>query len=96
MTYTLRLQSDLDDARNELEAIKAEGFTLAEQLAKLVKAFAAKHHCHDDNALNLIDDALDDLIDDATGPVSRRIVRLEDEMGAIEDKDLRRNSPIVL
>ncbi len=98
MTDTLRLQSDLDDAKNELDAIRAEGAAALREINGIISAFAAKHLTYGTgaSALDAVKDAFDDLIDDATGPVSRRIVRLEDELGAVEDKDLRRNAPIVL
>lgn len=93
---SIKLENQLDDARTEREAIRTEGTDILDKMHAMVKAYAAKHQCKALGALDHIDDLMADLIDDATGPVSRRIVRLEDEIGALEERDLRRNSPAVI
>ncbi len=98
MTNTMRLEGDLDAARNERDAIKAEGNAALREINAIIGAYALKHLTTRTGAaaLDSIKDAFDELIDDATGPVCRRIVRLEDELGALEDRGMRRNAPIVI
>lgn len=93
---SINLENQLDDARTERDAIFNEGHAVTDTLTRMVEAFAAKHQCQSGSAFNAIADLMTDLIDDATGPVSRRIVRLEDEIGALEERDLRSNAPIVI
>lgn len=93
---SINLENELDDARTEREAIRNEGIALMEKMQAMVRAYAAKYRCNPKTACDHIDDLMGDLASDATGPVHRRIVRLEDEIGALEEKDLRRNSPIVI
>lgn len=93
---SLKLEHDLDDARTEREAIRNEGTEVANKILVLLGAYATKHGCKTTGVRDSIADLMADLISDATGPVSRRIVRLEDEIGALEERDLRRNSPIVI
>lgn len=93
---SIALEHQLDDARTEREAIRAEGAEISRQMQLMAQAYARKHQCNPNSALDHIDDLMTDLISDATGPSARRIVRLEDEIGALEERDLRRNSPIVI
>ncbi len=96
MRDTERLQHALDDARTEHEAIHGEGVELSRQIEGLVKAYAARHSCDCTGTMEHIDDAIKDLVSDASGPSHRLIVRLEDEIGNLEYADLERNSPVVL
>ncbi len=96
MPDTNRLQLALDDARTEHEAIHGEGVELSRQIEGLVKAYAERHRCDAASTLEHIDDAIKDLVSDATGPTHRVIVRLEDEIGDIEHADLQRSAPVVL
>ena len=96
MPDTECLQSKLDEARNELDAIKADGAALYAAIKVLVETFAKKHDGDGERALEHINDALQDLMGDAGGPAWRRKVKYEDRIGAIEDADLRRSAPVVL
>lgn len=91
---TERLYSQLDDAENEITDIHAKSNKLKEDIAVLIRAFAANYRCSDksmDYALDYTADALTDLIDDAEGPACRRKVRLENEIsGALPRSEARR------
>lgn len=93
---TIALENELDDARTEREAIRNEGEKLKATMIAMVAAYANKHNCRLLSPTDHVMDLMDDLISDAMGPIVRRIVRLEDEIGALEERDLRRNSPIVI
>lgn len=99
MPDTERLCAQLDEAHNELADIGERTRKLTDQIGDLIRAFAADHSCTDksvDYAIEYSADALTDLIDDATGPAHRRKVRIEDEIGSIEDADLRRSAPVLV
>ncbi len=99
MPSTERLQGQLDEAVNDLADIRARANALTVQICDLIVDFANDHGCSDKSvgyALEYTADALTDLIDDAEGPSYRRKVRLEDEIGVIEDADLRRSAPQAL
>jgi molecular chaperone GrpE (heat shock protein) len=99
MASTERLYAQLDETANELSDIGDRARKLTADIESLIRAFAADHSCSDKSvnyAIEYTTDALVDLIDDATGPAYRRKTRLEDEIGAIEDADLRRSAPMVL
>ncbi len=93
---TERLYSQLDEARNEMDDIKARGVTLYRAIDALVKDFALSHSCNPQIAMEAIDEAITELVDDAEGPTYRRAARLEDEISNIEEADLRRSAPMVL
>lgn len=93
---SITLENQLDDARTEREAIQIEGTEVANKILVLLGDYATKHGCKTTGVRDHVADLMADLISDATGPVHRRIVRLEDEIGALEERDLRRNSPVVL
>ena len=96
MPDTEYLQSKLDEARNELDAIKADGAALYANIKVLVDAFAKKHDADPRGAMDAINDSISDMMYDARGPAERRKVKYEDRIGAIEDADLRRSAPVVL
>jgi len=96
MPSTERLYGQLDDADNEMAGIKAKGAALYKEIADKVRAFAEDYDCQPDSTLEYIEGAIADLVDDAQGPAWRRKCRLENEIGAIEDADLRLNAPVVL
>lgn len=91
MPDTESLYAQLDEAHNELADIGERARKLTDQIGDLIRAFAADHSCSDksvDYAVEYSADALTDLIDDATGPASRRKVRIENEIGNVEEADL--------
>lgn len=96
MPDTLNLYSALDSAANEYDAIARDGKELEGKIGSLLADFGHRHRCDTAGPLEHIHDALTDLINDAQGPSYRRRVRLEDEIGALEDADMRRSSPVVL
>lgn len=97
MPATERLQSDLGDAISEQEAIRADGVALYAEIRTLVLAFAAKHKTAETDAmLEHTDGAIGDMVSDACGPAWRRQCRIENEIGRVEDADMRRNAAIVL
>lgn len=96
---TERLYGQLDATDDELSDIRAKASKLKADIGALIRAFAEDYSCSSkstDYALEYTEDALVDLIDDAEGPTYRRKVRLEDQIGDIEDADLRRSAPMVL
>jgi len=93
---TLNLYGALDSASNEFDAIARDGADLGCKIGALMIEFGKRHRCDAAGAIEHVNDALSDLINDAQGPSYRRRVRLEDEIGALEDADMRRSSPVVL
>lgn len=93
---TTRLYAQLDEAELEIEAIKRGGVDLYKAINALVLAYANDYGCDASGTMEHIDDAISDLVNDAEGPAWRRKTRLEDEIGAIKDADLRLSAPVVL
>jgi len=93
---TPRVEADLDEARAVHERIEREGADLFRAIDKLVRAYGERHSCEVSGTLEYIDGAITDLVSDATGPSWRKICRLEDEVGRLDDAELRRNAPVVL
>ncbi len=96
MTSTEHLYRQLDEADNELSDIRIRARALAIGIEGLIRAFAEDHGCGETSTTYAIEyaaDALTDLIDDAEGPAARRKIRIEDEIGEIENADLMRSIP---
>ncbi len=93
---TERLYAQLDEATDAHADVIAKGVILRRKVEILIREYAKDYDCNPDATLDYVLGALVDLADDAEGPAYRRKVRLEEEIGAIEERDLRLNSPVTI
>lgn len=79
------LQDQLDKSHAEMKRINMEGYDLRCAIAELVDQYATKYGCDASTELEVIDTALNSLVLDAEGPTWRRICRISNEIGRLED-----------
>lgn len=99
MAATERLYAQFDETSNELADIRERYKRMLGRVNAEIRAFAADHRCSESSLNRTIEytaDACTDLLDDAEGPAWRRKCRLENEIGDIEEADLRLSAPVVL
>lgn len=97
MPDTERLYDQIADAEREMKRIQNDAADLLKAVEALVSDFAVKYPNAETGGLTEdFSSRLDDIVNDLRAPAEDRKMRLEDIIGAIEWRDLRRNSPVVL
>lgn len=92
-----RRHDGIHDAEQEMKRIDSDAADLQRALDALLSDYGVKYPAADTGSLSADFAArLSDIVDDLQGPAYRRKVRLEDEIGGIEERDLRRSAPMVL
>lgn len=93
MSNTEHLHDQIADAEKEMKRIQDDAADLLKAVEALVSDFAVKYPHADLSGLNEdFASRLSDIVNDLEGPAARRKMRLEDIIGAIEWRDLRRNT----
>ena len=90
---TERLYDQIADAEREMKRIQDDAADLLKAVEALVSDFSVKYPSAETGGLTEdFASRLDDIVNDLQAPAEDRKMRLEDIIGAIEWRDLRRNT----